>query len=47
MREDLVIFDAFPSVELDRLILSDVNGFFYYRQVASTLTSVACELFCC
>ena len=41
MREDFVIFEVSPSVELDRLIISYVNKLYYYRQVASTLAFVA------
>ena len=41
MREDFVIFYTSLSVELDRLMLSDVNGLYYYRQIASTMASVA------
>ena len=41
MREDFVVFDDSPSDELNRLIVSDRNGMYCYRQVANTLTSVA------
>ena len=41
MRVDFVIHDTPPSVELDRLLLADVNGLYYYRQIASTMASVA------
>ena len=41
MREDFVIFDVSPSDELDKLLVSDINGLYYYRQVATTLASVA------
>ena len=41
MRVDFAIYDTPPSVELDRLLLADVNGLYYYRQIASTLASVA------
>ena len=40
MREDFVVYDTSPSVELDRLLLSDVNGLYYYRQIAFTMASV-------
>ena len=41
MRVDFAIYDTPPSVELDRLLLAVVNGLYYYRQIASTLASVA------
>ena len=41
MRVDFAIYDTPPSVELDRLLLADVNGLYYYRQIASNLASVA------
>ena len=41
MRVDFAIYDTPPFVELDRLLLADVNGLYYYRQIASTLASVA------
>ena len=41
MREDFVIFDAPPSVDLVNLLVSDVNGRFDLRLVAMTLASVA------
>ena len=44
MREDFVIFDVSPSDELSRLLVSDRNGLYYYRQVANTLASVAAGL---
>ena len=44
MREDFVIFDVSPSEELSRLLVSDRNGLYYYRQVANTLASVAASL---
>ena len=44
MREDFVIFDVSPSDELSRLLVSDRNGLYYYRQVANTLASVAASL---
>ena len=44
MREDFVIFDVSPSDELNRLLVSDRNGLYYYRQVANTLASVAAGL---
>ena len=44
MREDFVIFDVSPSDELNRLLVSDRNGQYYYRQVANTLASVAASL---
>ena len=44
MRENFVIFDVSPSDELNRLLVSDRNGQYYYRQVANTLASVAASL---
>ena len=44
MREDFVIFDASPTDELSRLLVSDRNGLYCYRQVANTLASVAASL---
>ena len=44
MREDFVIFDVSPSDELNRLLVSNGNGQYYYRQVANTLASVAASL---
>ena len=41
MWEDFVIFDASPFDELDQLLVSDINGLYSYRQVATTLASVA------
>jgi len=41
MWEDFVIFDASPFDELDKLVVSDINGLYSYRQVATTLASVA------
>ena len=41
MRKDFVIFEVFPSVELDRLLIFDVNGLYYYRRVATTFASMA------
>jgi len=41
MREDFVIFDIFPSNELDGLLVFDRNGQYSYRRVASTLAFVA------
>ena len=41
MREDFVIFDAPPSVDLVNLLVSDVNGRFDLRLIAMTLASVA------
>ena len=51
LREDFVIFDVSPSKELDKLLVSDVNGLYCYRQIATTLASVArfksaCSLVC-
>ena len=40
MREDFVIFDVSPSNDLDKLLVSDINGLYCYRRVATTLTSV-------
>ena len=40
MREDFVIFDVSPSDELDKLLVSDINGLYCYRRVTTTLTSV-------
>ena len=40
MREDFVIFDVYPSNDLDKLLVSDINGLYCYRRVATTLTSV-------
>ena len=37
LREDFVIFETSPS---DKLLVSDVNGLYYYRQIATTLASV-------
>ena len=37
LREDFVIFETSP---LDKLLVSDVNGLYYYRQIATTLASV-------
>ena len=44
MRENFVIFDVSPSDELNRLLVSNGNGQYYYRQVANTLASVAASL---
>ncbi|XP_075659165.1 uncharacterized protein LOC142629055 [Castanea sativa] len=41
MREDFVIFETSPSAKLDRLLIYDCNGLYYYRRVATTLASVA------
>ena len=41
MREDFIVFDVAPSDELDRYLVFDRNGLYYYRQVANTLTFVA------
>ena len=41
MRDDFVIFEASPSDELDRFLISDINGLYHYRRVATTLASVA------
>ena len=41
MREDFVVFYVSPSVELDQLLDSDINGLYYYRLVAATMVSVA------
>ena len=41
LREDFVIFDVSPSEELDKLLVSDINGLYSYRQIATTLASVA------
>ena len=41
MRENFVIFDAPPSVDLVNLLVSDVNGWSDLRLVATTLASVA------
>ena len=41
MRENFVIFDIFPSKELDNLLVMDSNDLYCYRQVANTLTFVA------
>ena len=41
LREDFVIFYVSPSEELDKLLVSDMNGLSYYRQIATTLASVA------
>lgn len=41
MREDFVIFEVSPSDELDKLLVSDVNGLYCYRRVATTLAFVA------
>ena len=41
MWEDFVIYDTSPFVDLDRLLLSDANGLYYYRQITSTMASVA------
>jgi len=41
MREHFVIFEVSLSAELDRFIISDVNGLYYYRQITTTLASVA------
>lgn len=40
LREDFVIFETSPSDELDKLLVSDVNGLYCYRQIATTLASV-------
>ena len=40
LREDFVIFESSPSDELDKLLVSDVNGLYCYRQLATTLASV-------
>ena len=40
MREDFFIFETSPSDELDKLLVSDVNGLYCYRQIATTLASV-------
>ena len=41
MREDFVIFEFSPSIDLDRLLISDVNGLYSYRRIATTLAFVA------
>ena len=41
LREDFVIFESSPSEELDKLLVSDVNGLYCYRQLATTLAFVA------
>ena len=41
LREDFVIFESSPSEELDKLLVSDVNGLYCYRQIATTLAFVA------
>ena len=41
MRVDFAIYDIPSSIELDRLLLANVNGLYYYRLIASTLTYVA------
>ena len=41
IREDFVIFDVSPSVELDQLLDLDINGLYYYRLVAVAMASVA------
>ena len=41
LREDFVIFESSPSEELDKLLVSYVNGLYCYRQIATTLASVA------
>ena len=40
MREDFVIFETSPSDELDKVLVFDVNGLYYYRRIATTLASV-------
>ena len=40
MREDFVIFDVSPSDDVDKLLVSDINGLYYYKWVANTLASV-------
>ena len=40
IREDFLIFETSPSDELDKLPVSDVNGLYCYRQIATTLASV-------
>ena len=40
MRENFVVFDISPSVDLNILIEFDKNGLYYYKCVANTLTSV-------
>ena len=41
MRENFVVFDAPPSIDLVNLLVSDVNGQSNLRLVATTLASVA------
>ena len=41
LREDFVIFESSPSDELDKLLVSDVNGLYCYKQIATTSASVA------
>ena len=46
LREDFVIFESSPSEELDKLLVSDVNGLYCYRQLATTLALwPACNFF--
>ena len=40
MREDFIIFDAPPSIDLVNLLVSDVNGRSDLRLVATTLASM-------
>ena len=40
LREDFVIFETSPSDELDKVLVFDVNGLYYYRRIATTLASV-------
>ena len=40
MRENFVVFDISPSIDLNILIDSNKNGLYYYRRVANTLASV-------
>ena len=41
MMENFVMFDTFPSDDLNVLLNADMNGLYYYRRVANTLASVA------
>ena len=40
MREDFVLFETSPSDELDKLLVSNFNGLYCYRRIATTLASV-------
>ena len=49
MREDFVIFDVYPSNDLDKLLVSDINGLYCYRRGSHyfDLCGQFVAFFCC